>query len=166
MSARIHIASLLAAGLALGLSGCGSSGAPPASINNRARLDGPLPLNPLEWKAIESSIDRRESTMSTLYGNDAAAQCARRGGRDYPAGATLALVTWTEQDDPLWFGGKIPGPAKSVEFVRVTPGEGGRPSYAYEKYQGTPLAPAPPLDGQASEARAAYLLSLRAAVLP
>ena len=41
------------------------------------------------------------------------------GATDYKAGSVLALVTWSERDDPHWFGGRIPGMTESVEFVEV-----------------------------------------------
>jgi hypothetical protein len=34
----------------------------------------------------------------------------------------LALVTWTQRDDPHWFGGRIPNTPESVEFVRIATG--------------------------------------------
>jgi hypothetical protein len=71
---------------------------------------------------ITQFIDRRASTMSTLYGNDAARRYARTNSQqNYPSGSVLCLVTWEQRDDPHWFGAKIPGGVKSVEFVSTTP---------------------------------------------
>jgi hypothetical protein len=162
MSARIGIAGVLAVLFALASSGCGGSGAVTASINERAALTGSLPWNPLQWNVITSSIDRSASTMSVLYGNDVAMQYARsHAQQDYPTGAVLSLVSWTQQEDGRWFGGKIPGQVKSVEFVNVTAA-----SCSYENYAGSPLQRTAASDCHAPGSRAAYLLSLRAAVMP
>jgi hypothetical protein len=91
-----------------------------ATCNQNASLNGNLPANPLQWKVITSVLNKQDSTMSTLYGDEAAVQYARtHAEHDYPNGSTLALVTWAQADDPRWFGAKIPGQVKSVEFVFV-----------------------------------------------
>ena len=114
------------------------------TINKRAPLNVALPADPLQWNVITSFVDRPGSTMSTLYGNDTAVRYARSNSQhDYPAGSMLSLVTWTQEDDPHWFGAKIPGQVKSVEFVSVPPGLSD-PTGRHD----------------------AYLLSLRAAVMP
>lgn len=105
--------------------------------------------------------------MSTLYGNDVAVQYARRNSPlDYPAGSVISLVTWTQQDDPRWFGGKIPWQVKFVEFVSVTAGPDDQHSYSYENYEGSPLSRKSELKSSSPGMRATYLLSLRAAVMP
>jgi hypothetical protein len=108
-----------------------------------------------------------DSTMSTLYGNDLAVEYIRtRAEHDYPPGSVLSLVTWTEQEDPRWFGAMIPESVKSVEFVTVGSLENGHPSNSYEKYEGMPLKESPAQDSASANVRAAFLLSLRAAVMP
>lgn len=105
--------------------------------------------------------------MSTLYGNELAAGYARTNSQhDYPAGAALSLVTWTQREDGRWFGAKIPDQLRSVEFVTVEAGPDGRPLYSYQKYEGTPLKKLSADQGLTSSNRVAYLLSQRAAVLP
>jgi len=138
-----------------------------AMLNQGASLGGQLPANPLQWKVITSMIDRTASTMSTLYGNDTAIRYVRTHSQtDYPAGSVLSLVTWTQQEDPRWFGGKIPQSVKSVEFVTVVAAADGHPSYEYKKFEGAPLAESSKPDPGASNERAAYLVAQRAAVLP
>lgn len=162
---------LFGAALSLGILsviGC-SNPYPPvvATLNKSAVLPGDLPSNPLQDKVITSWIDRRDSTMSTLYGNDIAAQYARTSQQqDYPSGSTLSLVTWTQQNDPRWFGAKIPAKVKSVEYVMVETGSNQRTSYVYESYEGSPLRKVAGQQGPAPTSRAAYLLSQRAAVMP
>ena len=131
--------------------------------NLPAALEGSLPVNPLTWRVITSGIDRTDSSMWTLFGNDLAVQSARSGAApDYPVGATLALVTWTQQEDPRWFGGKIPAAPKSVEFATVSAG----PSYLYHEYTGAPLKQVATEQSQMPGPRAAHMLSQRAAVMP
>lgn len=138
-----------------------------AEPNQSAVLPGNLPSNPMQDKVITSWIDRNDSTMSTLYGNDIAAQNARTSQQqDYPSGSTLSLVTWSQQDDPRWFGAKIPARVKSVEYVTIKTGPDHRTSYTYESYAGTPLKKTGEQQGPAPTSRAAYLLSQRAAVMP
>jgi len=147
--------------------GCGGSAAATGQVNEPASLTGQLPWNPLGWKVITSAIDKQAATMSTLYGNDLAVQYARRNAQsDYPAGSVLSLVTWSQQEDARWFGGKIPAQVKSVEFVIAKAGPNGMVSYSYESYQGSPLARTPASDGSFPESRATYLRSMRAAVMP
>jgi hypothetical protein len=103
----------------LSLAGCTSKPAA-STINEQASLTGQLPYNPLAWKVITSSINQRNATMSTLYGNDIAVRYARiNADRSYPAGSVLALVVWAQRDDPHWFGARIPSSVQSVEFVTV-----------------------------------------------
>jgi hypothetical protein len=105
--------------------------------------------------------------MHTLYGNDVAVSYARTHSQhDFPAGSILSFVTWTQMEDPRWFGAKIPSQVKSVEFVTVTAAGNGAPQYSYEAYTGNPLKKADSNSYGAPPDRIAYLLSIRAAVMP
>jgi len=124
-------------------------------------------MNPLAWRIISSAIDPANGTMSTLYGNDLAVGYARANSQhDYPAGSVLSLVTWTQMDDPRWFGAKIPSQVKSVEFVTVGAAGSGADQYSYEVYTGSPLKKAADRPYGAPPDRIANLLSTRAAVMP
>jgi hypothetical protein len=99
--------------------------------------------------------------MSTMYGNDVAVEYARTNtAKAYPAGSVLSVVTWDQQEDARWFGGKIPQRVQSVEFVAVT----GPGVYTYQRYEGSPLKKVQ--DETAPNDRAANVLSQRAAVMP
>ncbi len=156
---------LLGAVLSAGLMGCSDKTNPRVvtRLNQDAAPVGELPSNPLQGKVITSWVDRKESTMSTLFGNDVAWQYARMNAEmQYPAGSVLSVVTWEEQEDPRWFGGNIPQGAKVVEFVTVTsPG-----TYSYQRYEGSPLKKVASVEGNDPRGRAAYLLEQRAAVMP
>src|SRR5277367_6433863 len=61
-----------------------------ATLNESATLSGDLPVNPLKWKIITSVVDKKNSTLSTLYGNDVAVQYARSNAQQaYPEGSKL-----------------------------------------------------------------------------
>ena len=159
---------LLSIILPLSILGCSSNERRTSpTFNQSASLVGTLPANPLQWKVITSMIVRTDSTMSTLYGNDLAVEYVRTHAQhDYPVGSQLSLVTWTQQEDPRWFGAKIPEAVKSVEFVTVASTQDGRPSYSYSKYEGSPLQKSVAQESPTPNERAAYLLSQRAAVMP
>ncbi|MEI9972721.1 MAG: cytochrome P460 family protein [Ignavibacteriota bacterium] len=125
------------------------------------------PVKPREWNVITTMVDRPSSTMSTLFGNDIAVRYARANSQhDYPAGAQIALVTWTQQEDPRWFGASILAQVKSIETVTVSAGPDNRNTYSYELYEGSPAVKTSASEDHSSGSRADLLLSLRAAVLP
>jgi hypothetical protein len=149
----------------LGLVGCSDQVNPRVAtrLNLDASLTGDLPSNPFQGKVITSWINKQDSTMSTMFGNDVAVQYARtNAAMQYPAGAVLSVVTWGQQEDPRWFGGAIPERPKAVEFITVSsPG-----SYSYQRYEGSLLKKVASVEGNDPKDRAAYLLALRAAVMP
>src|SRR5260370_41234099 len=105
--------------------------------------------------------------MCTVFGNDLAVQYARTNWqRDYPGGSVLSLVTWKQEEDRRWFGGKIPAEGRSVEFVAVGRAADHRASYSYQEYEGAPLKKVSDRQGPTPDGRAGFLLSERAAVRP
>jgi hypothetical protein len=157
--------------IALACTGCSTKRTPPAQIMNSGAdlplvtnpgADIPhalLPNNPLAWRVVTSGSNRAQHTMYTLYGNDSAIDHARsHAPGDYPAGAQLALVTWTTKEDPHWFGGYIPSAPQSVEYVTF---DTSAPKYT--RFNGAPLArdTATP-----DPARAAAIANMRAALMP
>ena len=95
-----------------------------------------FPVNPLLEKALTSSINIKDSTMSTLYGNKIAWKHAilYKDGL-YPPGAILYEVTWKQKPDSVWFGANIPKEIKSVECI--TYADKSEPEY--QLYEGQPL---------------------------
>jgi hypothetical protein len=140
-------------------------------VNNpAARLPANLPWQPLVWSVIALYVNPETHTMAALFGNGPAMSAVRARGADaaatagptYPPGAVLALVTWTQRDDPHWFGARIPGVPVSVEFVKV--GHAGEAA-TYRNFAGANLdedRPAPEFAAQ----RTAFLLGLAPAQLP
>ena len=134
------------------------------TLNQEAAIAGELPSNPMQGKVITSWVDKQASTMTTVFGNDVAVRYARTNPEaKYPAGSALSVVTWSQQEDPRWFGGNIPAATKSVEFVSVGTGAS---AYSYQRYEGSPLKKVAGEEGPAPNERAAYLLGQRAAVMP
>jgi Haem-binding domain/Cytochrome P460 len=68
-----------------------------------------LPISPAglpqmhAWRPLTMDVDPKTRTMATLFGTD--------------TGTTRALVTWTQRDDPHWFGARIPDALQSLKFV-------------------------------------------------
>jgi hypothetical protein len=137
------------------------------AVNNRAAsLPAGLPYQPLGWTPITMFVDRKTHTMSTLYGNEAAAKSvharsASPAAAAYDQGAVLALVTWVQRDDPHWFGGRIPDTPASVEFVTVGP----RNALSYRRFDGPNLAEAHPPSTITAQ-RTSFLVRLKPAPLP
>jgi hypothetical protein len=157
-----HICNLGALLLLTILPGCGHRHPTDADLfNGPAAIEaGKLPFNPLHWKVITSGIDSQHQTMSTLYGNEIAVASARAGHDAYPDGAALSLVTWTQREDPHWFGARIPGKVQSVEFVMIS----GKDA-SYQRYDGQQLVRTVE-DTQSAAARKDAILAQRASVMP
>lgn len=168
MRAQMKTIYLLGVVLSLSVLGCSNQNSSlVATKNTSATLTGDLPFNPLQGTAITSWIDRQDSTMSTLYGNDLAVQYARTNDQhNYPSGSVLSVVTWKQREDPRWFGARIPATVKSVEYVMVKTVAGQGPSYSYQSYEGSPLKRTLAQESPAPIDRVAWLLSQRAAVMP
>jgi hypothetical protein len=95
-----------------------------------------LPENPLLLCPITFSINPKETSMSTLYGNKAAFEHASgNAGGPYPAGAVLYEVKWKQKADSLWFGANVPSHIIQVERILFT----GEKLPKYELYGGSPL---------------------------
>jgi hypothetical protein len=136
-------------------------------LNNDAGISGELPYNPLRWEIISSTLNPADRTLSTISGNAQAVAYARQHvSSDYPAGSVLAMTTWSQQEDPRWFGGKIPGSVRSVEFLEVQAAVDRGETYLYSMYVGTPLLKSVSITERSPTGRAAYLLAQKAAVMP
>jgi hypothetical protein len=136
-------------------------------LNHDAELSGVLPYNPLNWEILSSTLNPAERTLSTLTGNAQAVAYARQHvSSNYPVGSVLAMTTWRQQEDPRWFGGKIPESVRSVEFLEVQPAVDRGETYLYSMYVGTPLRKLVSVAEKSPTGRAAYLLAEKAAIMP
>jgi hypothetical protein len=135
-------------------------------LNETAALPPHFPADPLQWQIITCGVDPSTATMFTLFGNEIAVLHARSSSKEnYPEGSMLALATWRQQEDSRWFGAKIPARLQSVDFIDVQAATGGSSSIRYRAYDGPSLEESTILKSQADR-RAAYVFSLRAAVMP
>ena len=158
---------ILAGIVVLYVTGCSGSSNSPSKFNEASVLSGDLPYNPLRWNVVTSAVSRQAGTVYTVFGNDRAVGYARSGAEgNYPVGAVVSLVTWTQRPDPRWFGGMIPGAVKSVEFVSVVYDGEHHPEYVYTEYRGSPLKIVSAQTETLPAGRAAYLLAQRGAFLP
>ncbi len=105
--------------------------------------------------------------LATIFDNEQGRRlCAASASHEYPAGSVLAIITWSQQEDPRWFGGKIPGGVQSVEFLEVQAALDHEQTYLYSMYSGTPLRKSVSIAEKSPTSRAAYLLAQKAAVMP
>jgi hypothetical protein len=160
----IHV--LPAALLLMGI-GCSQPNARVITRFNRdAEVSGELPYNPLQWEVIASTLNHNDHTLATVLGNDRAIACTRKNATHaYPAGSVLSVITWSQEEDPRWFGGNIPGKVRSVEFLEVRSGQD-HGTYLYTMYRGSPLRKLVSTEEKSPTGRAAYILGQRAAVMP
>jgi hypothetical protein len=95
------------------------SSLPGTDVLNPAGVQFPkdLSFDPLDWTPVTLYADPRAQTVSVLFSRDARARIAAQ-----TTGPELALVTWTERDDPHWFGARIADQVASVEIVRISQG--------------------------------------------
>lgn len=158
---------LLALPLVLILTGCSQPNARVITrFNREAEVSGELPYNPLQWEVIASTLNHKDHTLATVLGNDRAIAHARKNDTHaYPAGSVLSVITWSQEEDPRWFGGKIPGDVRSIEFVEVQSAQDQK-TYLYTLYGGSPLKKLASTDEKSPTGRAAYILGERAGVVP
>ncbi|MCS4302458.1 MAG: hypothetical protein P0Y62_19065 [Candidatus Chryseobacterium colombiense] len=105
------------------------------NINASIQQSNELKENPLLMHPITFSIKPKDSTMSTLYGNEIAFDYAKQHSDfKYPKGAILYEVTWRQKSDELWFGGNIPKEIYSVEKISFD-----NDNSVYEKFKGKTL---------------------------
>jgi hypothetical protein len=158
---------VLAPALLLMLIGCSQPNARVKTrFNREAEASGELPYNPLQWEVIASTLNHNDRTLATVLGNNQAISYARKNAsHEYPAGSVLSVITWSQEEDPRWFGGNIPGNVRSVEFLEVQSGPN-HGSYLYALYGGAPLRKLISTEEKSPTGRAAYILGQRAAVMP
>jgi hypothetical protein len=135
--------------------------------NHAAALPSTLPYQPLGWRVITLYVDPKNHSTAILYGNDTAMSAVQPRGPTssappaYAAGSVLALVTWSQRDDPHWFGARIPDTPQSVEFVQIAAAQNSR----YRRFTGSSLSEDPSATTQ-SQQRISFILGLPPASLP
>jgi hypothetical protein len=76
--------------------------------------------NSEELRVITTWFNDKHHTISVLYGNEQAVAAPVADIHIHHVGEQYTLVTWHQQNNPLWFGGQINGRIASVEQVNIT----------------------------------------------
>jgi hypothetical protein len=155
---------ILFAAFVLILSACNNRKPAQELLNKKAAIPASFNFSKAGLKVITSSINKKEQTMSTLYGNDLALKTAISGSTNYPPGENLTLVTWKQQDDDRWFGARIPGDLLSVEVVKTVTSNTGNAIVSYQKFSGHELTPASDIPNQ--QERIKYIFAQKPSVMP
>jgi len=94
-------------------------------VMNNAAVGFPkgLSFNPLSWTPVTLYADPRTLTISVLFAQDTGTKGMVTQTAAPANGAEMALVTWTERDDPHWFGARMADKVVSVEIVRMSQGK-------------------------------------------
>jgi len=146
------------------LSACNNRKPAEELLNKKAAIPTSFNFSKAGLKVITSSINKKEQTMSTLYGNDLALKTAISGSTSYLPGENLTLVTWKQQDDDRWFGAKIPGDLVSVEVVKTINSNTGRTIANYQRFTGKKLVA--DTDTAYQQERISYIFSQKPSVMP
>jgi hypothetical protein len=154
---------IILASLALILSACGDNTNHTELINTKASLPPSFNFPKLGLKVISSSINKKQGTMSTLYGNAQALNNAETDNKVIVPYEILALVTWKQQSDEHWFGANIPGDLQTVEMIKTTPGGPGT-SINYQRFKGKNLNFN--TDTLGRQARIKYIFDLKPSIMP
>ena len=146
------------------LSACNNRKPAEELLNKKAAIPVSFNFSKAGLKVITSSINKKEQTMSTLYGNDLALKTAISGSTSYPPGENLTLVTWKQQDDDRWFGAKIPGELLSVEIIKTIHSSIGSIATNYQRFTGKELIA--DTDTAHQQDRIIYIFSQKPSVMP
>ena len=152
---------ILLAFTAVLLPACKSTTNNVALVNNAASLPSSFNFDKMGFKVITSFINKKQGTMSTLYGNELALKAAGSGTDTITTGEVFALVTWKQQADDHWFGAKIPADLLSVEYVKTG---GGSNRISYQKFEGKNLVLS--MDTANNQVRIKYIVDQKPSVMP
>ena len=145
------------------LASCSNPTDPTELMNKEAALPSAFKFSRMGLKAVNSSINQQQSTMSTLYGNDEALAALKAGDGVQPD-EVLAYVTWKQQDDKHWFGARIPGALLSVELIKTTKKTSGDTQISYKRYEGAALTEVHA--GADSAQHIQYIITQKPSVMP
>ncbi|RLJ32871.1 hypothetical protein CLU97_2336 [Chryseobacterium sp. 7] len=109
-------------------------------VNQNASLPESFDFNAMNLKVVTSSINHKKQTMMTLYGTDSAIDDFKNSaGKVESQEKILALVTWSQKEDPYWYGAKIPDNLLSVEIIKSRQPFSQNSGIVYQKYEGKEL---------------------------
>lgn len=142
---------------------CSNETDPKQLVNKEASLPESFNFDQMGLKVINSSINQKKSTMSTLYGNDIALN-ALKAGSGLQSNEVIALVRWKQKEDEHWFVAKIPGNLQSLELIKTTQDQTEIPKLTYMRYEGNKLTPVKDTTGNAQSIK--YILEQKPSVMP
>lgn len=109
-------------------------------VNENASLPESFDFNAMNLKVVSSSINHKKQTMMTLYGTDSAIDDLKdNAGKVESKERILALITWSQKEDPYWYGAKIPNNLLSVEIIKSQQPFSENSGIVYQKYEGKDL---------------------------
>ncbi|MHC6201527.1 hypothetical protein [Elizabethkingia miricola] len=107
------------------------------TVNKNASLPENFDFNAMNLKVVSSSINLKKQTMITLYGNPSAINELKGiPDKDDNKERILALITWSQKDDPYWYGAKIPDHLLSVEVIKSEKSFIENSKIQYQRYEG------------------------------
>ncbi len=121
-------------------------------------------FNAGDFKVITSAVNKKQKTMSVLFGNAPAVGAALNNANDHQPGEVFTLVTWEEVDNPYWYGATINGKIRLVETIKTSQLANGRLQFDYQIMPGTPSAINEHHAGEAD--RVSFILSMRPSIFP
>ena len=133
-------------------------------VNSDASIPASFQFDKIGLYVINSSINKKKGTMSTLYGNKSAVKRLRENPDSISADEQLTFITWKQKEDEHWFGAKIPDQLLSAETIKTRVLPSGQLITKYEKYEGKQLILNS--DTLNNTLRKAYILSQRSSVMP
>src|SRR3978361_1830308 len=85
---------------------------------------------------ISTFVNSKLQTMSVLYGNEAAKECAIAGYTTHHHGEVFTLVMYKQANNKYWYGSYINWTLKSVETVSFLATDGKTDRLTYKLRQG------------------------------
>jgi hypothetical protein len=116
-----------------------------------------LQFNPLDWAPVTMYSNPQRNAISVLFAKPSQ---TRSGTSPSPSDSDTALVTWTEREDPHWFGARVADTVMSVEVVR----SGANHEMEYHSFGGDGIKSAS--TGEPAGARSHFITSLHAPQIP
>lgn len=135
-----------------------------STINEDASFPKDFNFLELKLKVITSIINTNKNTTTVLYGNDLAFEKSAMQNTAPASGEKYVLVTWSQQANPDWFGGKIPYKLLSVDVVNILSQENGRAKTDYKRYIGKELKLSKDTLGQSKQID--FILDQKRAIIP
>lgn len=149
--------------MALVMASCSNRTDPAKLINKEASLPESFNFNKMNLKVVNSSINQKKATMSTLYGNDNALN-ALKADSGIRTNEVLAFVTWKQKEDEHWFGARIPGDLQSLELIKTTKDDSGNDQITYQRFEGSKLTLRKDTIGNAQSIK--YIFEQKPSVMP